>query len=109
MLSLLELLMTQQMKQREIIKILKETQNFKSQKSRASCFYFNFFFLLFLPQNTFYNLTTMFNSISFQPFFNCSITIQNTMKKIFTKESLTELSHFWEGQNGSLIMKVEQN
>ena len=31
------------------------------------------------------------------------------MKKIFTKESLTELSHFWEGQNGSLMMKVEQN
>ena len=53
------------------------------------CCYFTFFFLFYSPQDTIYNLATIFDLISLQPAFNCSISIQNTIQKIFTKLQTT--------------------
>ena len=52
-------------------------------------FCFTFFFLICSPRDTFYNLATMFNSISLQPALDYSISLQCIIQKIFTKLQTT--------------------
>ena len=53
------------------------------------CFYFTFFYLFCSSRDTFYDLATMFNSISLQPAFDCSISLQYIIQKTFTKLQTT--------------------
>ena len=53
------------------------------------CFHSTFLFLTSSPQDTFCNLLTIFNSISLQPTFDFSISLQDALQKIFTKLNTT--------------------
>ena len=48
-------------------------------------FYFTVFLLICSPRDTFHNLATMFNPISLQAAFDCLISLQYTVNKIFAK------------------------
>ena len=50
------------------------------------CFCFTFLCLLCWPQDTFYNLGTMFNNVSLQPALDWSISLQYTIQKLFQNE-----------------------